>query len=242
MPFSDNQGVKLHYEVRGSGPPIIFNHGFPRDRTSWFAYADLLQDRYTCILPDQRGMGLSDKPRDIDAYSFDRKVADILSVLDDLGIEKAVYWGFSMGGGVGWAGARYAPNRFHAFVIGGSEPFRRDADREAIRASAARIQTSAESHPDQDVEALYASQMASSLGPNFEDVLPTMTMPSLVYVGEDDPRLASITEAAALMPNVTFFTLPHRDHSATHRDAGAVVAQALPFLTKVMHGAGTLPG
>ncbi len=236
MPFSDNQGVKINYEVRGSGPPIIFNHGFPRDRTAWFGYADLLQDHFTCIMPDQRGMGLSDKPHDVDAYAFEIKVADILSVLDDLGIERAVYWGYSMGGGVGWAAARYAPERFHAFVIGGSEPFRRDADREAIRASASRIRTSAESHPGQDVEALYASQIASSLGPNFEDVLPTMTMPSLVYVGEDDPRFASIADAVALMPNVTFFTLPERDHSATHRDASAVITQAVPFLDGVMQG------
>jgi pimeloyl-ACP methyl ester carboxylesterase len=243
MPFSDNKGVRIHYEVRGSGPPIIFNHGFPRDRTSWYAYADLLQDSYQCIMPDQRGMGLSDKPHDIDAYTFERKVSDILSVLDDLGIEKAVYWGFSMGGGIGWAAARYAPERFHAFVIGGSEPFRRDADREGIRTSAARIRANPESHPGQDVEALYASQMASAQGANFEDVLPTMTMPSLVYVGEDDTRFASITEAAALIPNVTFFTLPGRDHSATHREAaGDVVAQAKPFLTRVMSGVEALPG
>ena len=236
MPFSENQGVKFHYEVRGSGPAIVFNHGFPRDRTAWYGYADLLQDRFTCILPDQRGMGLSDKPHDVEAHGFEIKVADILSVLDDLGIDKVVYWGYSMGGGVGWAAARYAPQRFHAFVIGGSEPFRRDADREAIRTSAARIRTSPEAHPGQDVEALYASQMASSFGPNFEDVLPTMTMPSLVYVGEDDPRFESISAAAALMPSATFFTLPERDHSATHRDAPAVIAHAVSFLDIVIQG------
>jgi pimeloyl-ACP methyl ester carboxylesterase len=233
MPFANNQGVQIHYDVRGSGPPIIFNHGFPRDRTSWYAYADLLQDSYTCIMPDQRAMGLSDKPRDIEAYSFERKVSDILSVLDDLGIEKAVYWGFSMGGGVGWAAARYAPHRFHAFIIGGSEPFRRDTDREAIQASASRIRANPAAHPGQDVEALYASQIASSMGSNFEDVLPTMTMPCLVYVGEDDTRFEAITEAAALMPNVTFFTLPGRDHSGTHLDAEAVVAHTIPFLAQL---------
>ena len=85
----------------------------------------------------------------------------------------------------------------------------------------------------QDVEALYASQMGSTLGRNFEDVLPTMTMPCLVYVGEGDPRFDAITRAAGLMPNVTFFTLPDRDHSATHRDAEAVVSHAIPFLGNV---------
>ena len=49
MPYKNNQGVNVHYEVRGAGPAIVFNHGFPRDRTSWYAYADLLQDKYTCV-------------------------------------------------------------------------------------------------------------------------------------------------------------------------------------------------
>ena len=118
-------------------------------------------------------MGLTDKPHEIDAYSFERKVSDTLAVMDDLNIDKAVYWGYSMGGGIGWATARYAPQRFNAFVIGGSEPFRTDADREGIRNSAARILSNPAGYPGQDVEALYASQMGSTLGPKFEDVLPT---------------------------------------------------------------------
>lgn len=230
MPYANNQGVKIHYEVRGSGPAIVFNHGFPRDRTSWYGYADKLQDQYACVLINGRGMGLSEKPHEIEAYTFETKVADTTSVMDDLGIDKGVYWGFSMGGGIGWATARYAPQRFHAFIIGGSEPFRTDADREGIRTSAARIRANPAGYPEQDVEALYASQMGSTLGPNFEDVLPTMTMPTLVYVGEDDPRFPAIIRAAAMIPNVTFFTLPERDHSATHRDVNAIVAHALPFL------------
>jgi pimeloyl-ACP methyl ester carboxylesterase len=75
--------------------------------------------------------------------------------------------------------------------------------------------------------------MGSTVGPNFEDVLPTMNMPCLVYVGEDDPRLGAITRAAGLMPNVTFFTVPERDHSAMHRDAETVVSHAVPFLANV---------
>ena len=238
MAFSNNLGIKIHYEVKGSGPPIVFNHGFPRDRTSWYSYAERLQGQYTCILIDGRGMGLSDKPHEIEAYTFERKVADTITVMDELGIDKAVYWGFSMGGGIGWAAARFAPQRFHAFIIGGSEPFRSDADREAIRTSAARIRANPDGYPGQDVEALYASQMGSALGPNFEDVLPTMARPCLVYVGEEDPRLDAITRAAGLMPNVTFFTLPGRDHSETHRDVDGVLTHVIPFLAKVTTNAG----
>lgn len=230
MPYADNHGVNINYEVRGTGPAIVFNHGFPRDRTSWYAYADRLEDKYTCVLIDGRGMGLSDKPHEIEAYSFETKVADTTTVMDLLGIEKAVYWGYSMGGGIGWASARYAPQRFHAFVIGGSEPFRVESTRDGIRASAARIRANPAGYPGQDVEALYASQMGSVLGAGFEDVLSGINVPCLVYAGEDDPWFQAITRARGLLPNVTFFSLPGHDHSATHRDVEAVIAHALPFL------------
>jgi len=236
MPYANNQGVNVHFEVKGSGLPIVFNHGFPRDRTTWYPYAEQLEDQFTCILIDGRGMGLTDKPHEIEAYTFERKVSDTLAVMDDLHIDKAVYWGYSMGGGIGWAAARYAPERFHAFIIGGSEPFRTEADKDLIRQSAARIRGNPNGFPGQDVEALYASQMGSTIGPNFEDVLPTMTMPTLIYVGGDDYRCEAITRAAGLIPNVTFAILPGRDHTPAHQDVDGVVAYAIPFLEKVQAG------
>jgi pimeloyl-ACP methyl ester carboxylesterase len=125
-------------------------------------------------------------------------------------------------------------------MIGGSEPFRTDADKDLIRQSAARIRANPDGYPGQDVEALYASQMGSTIGPNFADVLPSMTMPCLVYVGEDDYRCEAITRAAGLMPNVTFASLPGRDHTPAHQDVDAVVSHAIPFLEGVQ--AGVTPG
>jgi pimeloyl-ACP methyl ester carboxylesterase len=236
MPYANNQGVNIHYEVRGTGLPIVFNHGFPRDRTTWYPYAERLEDKFECILIDGRGMGLTDKPHEIEAYTFERKVSDTIAVMDELAIDKAVYWGYSMGGGIGWAAARFAPERFHAFIIGGSEPFRTEADRDLIRQSAARIRSNPEGFPGQDVEALYASQMGSTLGPNFEDVLPTITRPCLVYVGEEDYRFDAIRRAANLIPNVSFVTLPGKDHTPAHQDVESVITHALPFLDRVQAG------
>ena len=233
MPYVNNQGVNVHYEVRGTGLPIVFNHGFPRDRTTWYPYAERLEGKYKCVLIDGRGMGLTDKPHEIEAYTFERKVSDTLAVMDELSIDKAVYWGYSMGGGIGWAAARFAPERFSAFIIGGSEPFRTEADRDLIRQSAARIRSNPAGFPGQDVEALYASQMGSTLGPSFEDVLPSITIPCLVYVGEEDYRFGAISRAAGLIPKVSLVTLPGKDHTPAHQDVESVVAHAVPFLEKV---------
>lgn len=232
MPFADNHGVKIHYEVRGSGPAIVFYHGFGSDLSSWSAYADRLESDYRCVLLDARASGRSDKPREVAAYAVERKAADALVVMDALGIEKAVFWGYSMGGGVGWGAVRYARERFDAIIIGGSEPFRRNRDE--LRAAAERLRATAS--PERDVEALYASQMASALDPTSEDLLPGMTMPCLLYVGEDDPRFADAKEAAAAMPNVTFASFPGRDHGAMHRDFEAVLRVAKEFLAKVRLG------
>jgi pimeloyl-ACP methyl ester carboxylesterase len=80
--------------------------------------------------------------------------------------------------------------------------------------------------------------MGSTIGPNFEDVLPTMTTPTLIYVGGDDYRCEAITRAAGLIPNVTFAILPGRDHTPAHQDVDGVVAHAIPFLESVQVGIG----
>ena len=47
-------------------------------------------------------------------------------MLDDAGIERAIYWGYSMGGHIGYAIAHYAPERFDALILGGMHPYARD--------------------------------------------------------------------------------------------------------------------
>ena len=68
-----------------------------------------------------RGHGKCDKPYDHDplAYSAVERVNDYIVVLDDLGAEKANYWGCSSGGGVGFCAAKYAQDRFSKVIIGG---------------------------------------------------------------------------------------------------------------------------
>jgi pimeloyl-ACP methyl ester carboxylesterase len=78
--------------------------------------------------------------------------------------------------------------------------------------------------------------MGSTLGASFEDVLPNMTMPCFVYVGEEDYRFDAIRRAAALIPNVSFVTLPGKDHTPAHQDVDSVITLALPFLERVQAG------
>ncbi len=63
MPFSENKGVKVYYEVSGQGFPLVFVHANPFDRRLWMYQVARFSQRFTTINVDIRGYGFSDKPR-----------------------------------------------------------------------------------------------------------------------------------------------------------------------------------
>lgn len=125
MPFANNEGVNIYYAVEGSGPDMILAHGFSSTGEDWreLGYVVQLRRHYRLILVDARGHGKSDKLHDPNAYAPEVRAKDYLAVLDDLGVYKAHYWGFSMGGSVGFCSAKYAPDRFSSVIIGSLDPY-----------------------------------------------------------------------------------------------------------------------
>lgn len=100
MPFANNDGIRIHYHVEGSGPPVVLHAGFTVDLEAWYewGYVDALRPEYRLILIDPRGHGKSDKPHDPAAYEMSLRAGDVLAVLDNLGLQQAHYIGYSMGG------------------------------------------------------------------------------------------------------------------------------------------------
>jgi pimeloyl-ACP methyl ester carboxylesterase len=64
MPKIDRDGVKIHYEVHGSGPPLILTHGFSSTSEMWRGQIEALSKNHTIVLWDMRGHGQSDYPDD----------------------------------------------------------------------------------------------------------------------------------------------------------------------------------
>jgi len=95
MPYSNNDGIKIYYEIEGSGPDLILAHGFSSTGEDWreLGYVEQLCQHYRLILVDARGHGKCDKPHDPKAYAPEFRVKDYLTVLNDLGVSKAHYWG-----------------------------------------------------------------------------------------------------------------------------------------------------
>jgi pimeloyl-ACP methyl ester carboxylesterase len=95
---------------------------------SWYelGYVHTLKTDHQLILIDARGHGASDKPHDPNAYRLPWMVEDISTVLDHLHIPKAHFWGYSMGGWIGFGLAKYVPKRFYSLIIGGVHAYARN--------------------------------------------------------------------------------------------------------------------
>lgn len=119
MPATARDGVKLWYDSVPGPRPVLFLHGFASDsertweRTGWVrAVADRGH-----VLTDLRGHGQSD--RATTGYSPEELARDALAVLDAAEVSSADVVAYSMGGLVGWALARLAPDRVRALALGG---------------------------------------------------------------------------------------------------------------------------
>ncbi len=249
MPYANSQGLRIHYEVEGDGPPLVLMHGLSGSLMNWRlnGVVEALKDSYRMILVDARGHGGSDKPHDPEAYRFELRAADVVAVLDALDIQRSNYWGYSMGSRIGFNAAKYAPSRFQSFVLGGMSPSWSETDRATQGATRQRIAMGFDAMlansereglltPERkaiilanDLEALAAAVTASAVNPELEHILPEIDVPCLLYAGDIDPFGAGVAEAARRIPKATFFTVPG-DHGAVGQATDLVSPRVKEFL------------
>jgi pimeloyl-ACP methyl ester carboxylesterase len=113
--FADVNGQHIYFEDSGgSGPPVIFSHGFLMDHEMFAPQVEALSDEFRCIVWDERGFGQTPATGPFDYYDSAR---DCLAVLSHLGIEEAVLAGMSQGGFLSLRAALMAPERVKALVL-----------------------------------------------------------------------------------------------------------------------------
>jgi pimeloyl-ACP methyl ester carboxylesterase len=113
----DIGGVDIEYEVIGEGRPVVLLHGFPDSGRLWRHQAPALAEAgFKVVVPDLRGYGRSDKPEDVDAYTMDLLVGDVLTVMGAAGVDRAHVVGHDWGAGVAWATALMAADRVDHLV------------------------------------------------------------------------------------------------------------------------------
>lgn len=130
-------GIQLNVEERGRGDPLLLLHGFTGAASTWREVASSW-DGWRRIAVDLVGHGASDAPDDERRYTMAHCVADLITLLDALGVDCAAVLGYSMGGRVALQLAAAAPERVAALVLEGASPGIADADERAARVASDR--------------------------------------------------------------------------------------------------------
>jgi pimeloyl-ACP methyl ester carboxylesterase len=113
--FAEIDGVRLHYQEKGSGPPLVLLHGFSSSTYSWKDVFEPLANYFRVIAIDLKGFGFSSKP-DGD-YSRRAQAVLVTHLLDHLRIDRAWLAGNSMGGEVALNVALQNPTRIAGLIL-----------------------------------------------------------------------------------------------------------------------------
>jgi 3-oxoadipate enol-lactonase len=118
--FATSGDVRIAYETRGAGDPLLLVHGLGYTREGWGPALDLLADEFLVVAFDNRGIGQSDVPPG--PYTSAAMAEDALAVLDANGIARAHVVGTSLGGMVAQELALAHPERIRRLVLVATTP------------------------------------------------------------------------------------------------------------------------
>jgi pimeloyl-ACP methyl ester carboxylesterase len=242
----DSDGVRLHYELYGpeDGEPAVLVHGFASDYTlNWVGtrwQETLTGAGYRVIGLDCRGHGNSEKPHDPAAYAIDVMAADVVRLLDHLGIEAARYVGYSMGARIGLQVMLDIPERVRRAVLGGlgmggawheAEEIARAMRGQRTESEVAKtFYDFASARPTNDLEALAACILGIQSDLD-QARLNAITIPVLIVVGDQDDIARDVDRLVVSIPTAKLVTVAGRNHMS------AVIARefkqaALEFLAE----------
>jgi len=233
MPFIDRDGVKIFYRDSGGGPLVILSHGYGATSAMWKGQAEALSDRYRVVSWDMRGHGKSNSPEDPALYSEATTVDDIAALIDACGSKKAVVGGLSLGGYMSLAFNLAYPDSVHALMLFDTGPGYRNPEARAgwnemaegrardfrenglDALSTAGREARASAHGSAEGLALASLGMLRQYDSRVFESLPSITVPTLVLVGElDKPFLAATDVMAAKIPNAQKVVIPAAGHAA----------------------------
>ena len=119
--YADVNGVRLHYARTGTGPLIVFVHGFPEFWYEWKNQLAEFSRDHTAVAPDMRGYNLSSKPAELAAYQIPNLVEDLRALTSELmkssGAAKFTLVAHDWGGVVAWVFAALHPEMLDKLVI-----------------------------------------------------------------------------------------------------------------------------
>jgi len=113
--FVDIGELRLHAVIGGEGPPLLLIHGWPQSWYAWRMLMPTLARDFEVIAVDQRGIGLSDKPKN--GYDTVTLANDVAALMDALGHERFALYGTDTGMPIAYALAADHPERVERLIV-----------------------------------------------------------------------------------------------------------------------------
>ncbi|HEY6494725.1 MAG TPA: alpha/beta fold hydrolase [Trebonia sp.] len=242
MSYASVNGLRLYYEIRGGGRPLVLLHGGLH--TIDLSFGPLLEPlaagRRVIALESQGHGHTADTSRPM---TIEALAGDVVALLDQLRIAQADLFGFSLGGLVAYTVARTAPDRVGRLIAASANPYR-PPGRESRPIDEDLLPTRA------DFEEMRGRNLAVAPEPeHFEEfaarntamvhevpgwtapMLRELRTPTLMIFGDRDfSPLADVTELFGLLPNAQLAVLP----GTTHVGVPARFADALGPITSFL--------
>ena len=219
-----------------------------------------LPEEFRRIYVDHRGVGRSDKPHNPEKFAMPLRVADVVAVLDQLGIDRAHFIGASWGGRLGFGIGEHAPERVLSLVIGGQQPYAINPEgplahmvTEALAASrrvgslepfvqglesfsGIRVPDAMRAQwLDNDPAAIHAAWTAGVAEGAISHDLRAWYSRCLIHVAAADADFHDQAQrAAGVIPNAEFISADGTDHVTAHIESDPVV----PAILRTLRGNG----
>jgi pimeloyl-ACP methyl ester carboxylesterase len=236
-------GLRLYYESRGEGEPLVLLHGFTGAGSDWQYVFDGPPPGFRTIVPDLRGHGRSTNPSGV--FTHRDAAADVVALLDRLGIQRFKAIGMSTGAKSLLHIATRHPERVEGMVLVSATPYFPDQARTLFGQFSIDNVTDEEwsvlrkrhQQGDDQIRTLY--RQGRSFRDSFDDVnfstkdLSAIGAPTLLVHGDRDPfyPVAMAIELYKSIPDAFLWIVPGGGHGPIFGDrTAAFVATAVPFL------------
>jgi len=120
--FAQVNGIRVAYDLTGSGFPLVALHGFPRNRKAWRKLTPLLARRFQVLAPDRRGYGDSDRPTDPSCYDNATMSRDVMDLVEHLEWGSFVVLGHDKGAPTAQRIVTDHPDRVRGLIMLDSAP------------------------------------------------------------------------------------------------------------------------
>jgi 3-oxoadipate enol-lactonase len=253
MPQASVNGIRLNYEVHGSGEPLLLIQGWGTDLRAWIFQVPAFRKHFQVVTFDNRGVGKSEKPAG--PYSMKMMAADAVALMDHLHIPAAHVLGLSMGGMIAQEVALNYPDRVMKLVLGCTFSCQKDGSGETeeytkatgkdSRATKLALASLANNSPvgrlfvalwmtlnSRSWAEGFESQGAAIRGHDTSERLHTIASPTLVICGTRDRviRPSSSEFLASRIPNARLVMIENGSHSMSAENRREFNRAVLDFL------------